>query len=76
MTNITPFQQFVRRNGGRPAFRLISNPVAKVDTYYRERANARWEYWTYSDGARVYLNAGVAERDIAAGRAKLVLVRR
>jgi hypothetical protein len=75
MTNVTPFQQFVKRNGGRPAFREIANPAFTPQTYYRERGNARLEYWTYADGARVCLDAAKAERDIAAGRAKLVDVR-
>jgi len=33
-----------------------------METIYRERANGRFEFWTYSDGRRVYISAATAER--------------
>ena len=45
-----------------------------MDTFYKERANGRWEYWTYSDGTRVYINGAWAERQVRRGTAKLVTV--
>ena len=37
------------------------------ETIYRERANGRWEYWTYADGARVRLTETMAARMLAQG---------
>lgn len=45
-----------------------------METYYRERANGRWEYWTYSDGRRVFVNGAQAELEARKGRAKIVEV--
>ena len=45
-----------------------------TETIYRERANGRDEYWTYSDGARVYISKAQCERMLRQG-ARLVLVR-
>jgi hypothetical protein len=45
-----------------------------MDTIYRERANGRWEYWTYREGQRVYLSADTAERWIRNKTARLVFV--
>ena len=28
-----------------------------METFYKERANGKWEYWTYSDGQRIYVSA-------------------
>ena len=36
--------------------------MATGETVYRERANGRFEFWTYSDGQRVYLSQDLAER--------------
>ena len=44
------------------------------DTFYRERANGRWEYWMYSEGRRWYLKAAFVERAIRRGTARLVEV--
>ena len=43
-------------------------------TIYRERANGRWEFWTYSDGRRVYVSHAWAISQVAKQRARLVLV--
>jgi hypothetical protein len=43
-----------------------------MDTIYRERANGRWEYWTYSDGARVMVSAAWAERQRERGTVRIV----
>lgn len=41
-------------------------------TVYRERANGRFEYWTYSDGEKVYLSPGFVARQEARGYVNLV----
>ena len=46
-----------------------------LDTYYRERSNGRWEYWTYCDGLKVPVSANMAERDAARGIARIVNVK-
>lgn len=43
-------------------------------TIYRERANGRWEFWTYSDGDRVYVSAAFAEREAQRATARIVEV--
>jgi hypothetical protein len=40
-----------------------------MDIIYRERANARWEYWTYSDGERIYISEKFALRWVRQGTA-------
>lgn len=45
-----------------------------MQTIYRERANGRWEFWTYSDGQRVMLWELWARNQITSGKAKLVCV--
>jgi len=45
-----------------------------VDTIYRECANGRWEYWTYSDGLRYRISETTAMRWLRAKTAKLVYV--
>ena len=46
-----------------------------MDTFYKERANGRWEYWTYDCGRRVRISAAWAEREVSRGTAKLIVVR-
>jgi hypothetical protein len=46
-----------------------------MDTFYRERANGKWEYWAYSDGRRVYINSAWAEQAINRKTAKLITVK-
>jgi hypothetical protein len=46
-----------------------------MDKIYQERANGRWEYWTYSEGQRHYIPAELAARWLAKGTAELVEVR-
>ena len=46
-----------------------------MDTFYRERANGRWEYWTYSEGRRIPISGEWALRQIQRGSAELVTVR-
>lgn len=41
---------------------------------YRERANGRFEYWTYCDGQRVYLSETTALRELARQRPEYKLV--
>lgn len=36
--------------------------MATGETVYRERANGRLEFWTYSEGQRVFLSRDLAER--------------
>ena len=43
-----------------------------MDTFYRERANGRWEYWTYSDGLKVRLDAQWAQRQLMRNTARLI----
>ncbi len=45
-----------------------------MDTFYKERANGRWEYWTYSDGRKYQISGKWAEREAARGTAKIILV--
>lgn len=45
-----------------------------MDTVYRERANGRWEYWTYSDGLRYRISEATALRWVAAKTARLIHV--
>lgn len=33
-----------------------------MQTFYRERANGRWQYWTYSDGQRYYVAPAAIKR--------------
>jgi hypothetical protein len=40
-------------------------------TIYQERANGRNEYWTYSEGRRIYLSAASATKELNRG-ARLV----
>lgn len=42
------------------------------ETVYRDRANGRWEYWTYCDGGRVAVSAAWVERELARGRIRIV----
>lgn len=44
-----------------------------METVYRERANGRWEYWTYCDGNRVLIPKSTADHIISQG-GKLVNV--
>ena len=32
-----------------------------TDTVYKERANGRWEFWTYADGQRVLISEAFAQ---------------
>ncbi len=43
------------------------------ETVYRERANGNFEFWTYSDGQRIYISQKFAEKMRSQG-AKLVVV--
>ena len=43
-------------------------------TIYRERANRCFDYWIYSDGARVYVSFAWAMHELRRG-AKLVAVK-
>jgi hypothetical protein len=43
-----------------------------MDTIYRERANGRFEFWTYADGRRVFVSASWAQREVARKTARLV----
>lgn len=45
-----------------------------MDTFYKERANGRWEYWTYSDGRKYRINGQWAEKEVARGTAQMILV--
>lgn len=45
-----------------------------METVYKERANGRWECWTYSDGARVYISQSMVDTMLRQG-ARLVVVR-
>jgi hypothetical protein len=38
-----------------------------MTTIYKERANGRWEYWTYVDHARIYLSEKTANKEIKRG---------
>jgi hypothetical protein len=40
-------------------------------TIYQERANGLDEYWTYSDGQRIYISVAFAQKEIDRG-ARLV----
>lgn len=44
-------------------------------TIYTQRANRCDEYWTYSDGQRVYLSPAFVARELARHSARLVTVR-
>jgi hypothetical protein len=55
-------------------------------TFYRERTNGRWEYWSYSEGqprwpclppipCRIYISDTWATREIQRRAAKLITVR-
>ena len=46
-----------------------------MDTVYRERANGRWEYWTYTEGRKYFLPEATALRWMHAGTAKMVFVK-
>ena len=46
-----------------------------LDTVYFERANGRTEYWTFSDGARVYVSSSWVSNQQARGTIELVRVR-
>lgn len=46
-----------------------------MDTIYKERANRRWEYWTYIDGVRYQLTEKAALSDVRRGLSKLLLVK-
>ncbi len=41
-------------------------------TIYCERANGRWEYWTYSDHKRVYVSADWANKQVRRGLGRLI----
>jgi hypothetical protein len=45
-----------------------------VDTIYRERANGRWEYYTYVEGRACYVSGAWAETQAARGTARIVTV--
>lgn len=45
-----------------------------METIYSERANGRREYYTYCDGARVYVSAAYVARELKRGRVRLVAV--
>lgn len=46
-----------------------------ADAFYRERANGRWSYWTYSDSNRIFLNPAWASQQIDRGTATLIKVK-
>jgi hypothetical protein len=46
-----------------------------MDTIYKEHANGRWEYWTYSDGRKYAVSGVWAEKQAMRGTAKIILVR-
>ena len=37
------------------------------ETVYRERNGGRWEYWLYSDGARVFVGRREADKIVRQG---------
>lgn len=51
-----------------------SNMTVGVDTYYRERANGRWEYWTYCEGRKIFVSERIVTKAVKQ-RDKLVHVR-
>lgn len=42
---------------------VFINRGSQPMTIYRERANGRWEYWTYADGQRLYLSLAFVRRE-------------
>lgn len=44
------------------------------DAVYTERANGRQEYWTYSDGQRIYVSPTWVARQMKRGSVKLIEV--
>ncbi len=60
----------VRIDGKRvdPTFNRAISP----DTIYCERANGRWEYWTYSDGRRIYVSADWANTQVRRSTARMI----
>ena len=49
--------------------------MTSKDTIYRERANGRFEYWTYSEGRKYYISKQTALRWLNAKTAIMVYVR-
>lgn len=46
-----------------------------MDTVYRQRANGRYEYWTYSDGRRYAISEKTAMSWLQKRTAKIVYVK-
>lgn len=46
-----------------------------MDTYYKERSNGRWSYWTYSEGIRVFVSESLVKKDLEKGVATLIYVK-
>lgn len=45
-----------------------------VDTYYKEYSCGKWNFWTYSEGRKFYVNAKTVDKAIKQGD-KLVVVK-
>jgi hypothetical protein len=46
---------------------MCSNMTWGVDTYYVERANGRFEYWTYCEGRKVYVSKATVDKAVKQG---------
>jgi hypothetical protein len=43
-----------------------------MNTIYRERANGRFKFWTYSDGRLIYVTEAWARREVRRGLAEII----
>lgn len=43
-----------------------------MDTIYKDRANGKWEYYSYSDGQRVFVSKAFADREEKRKRARII----
>jgi len=54
------------------AWQKLNEKAKQMDTVYTERANGQQEYWTYSDGQRIYVTAKWAKSEQARGFVRIV----
>lgn len=46
---------------------MAANMTYGVDTYYVERSNGRWSYWTYCDGHKYFVSEASVKKAVKQG---------
>ena len=48
-------------------YKISEETESRLMTIYRERANGKWEYWTYCDKQRIMLSESDVRRELGNG---------